>query len=169
MGEQTGTLVASTGKICHTIAHSLRTSLKRFGSRMNQLQNNRCVTCGAELRAGSRFCVQCGAKHIAFGNVREDAPTRFSIKGYPDGDSHQCPNCGKVPLQPTGKYCRGCGHAFSARGVAAAAVSAISGTAPKARHVRTPGDNPLGTFARSAGRAADVAAAVLAVALLTGA
>ena len=46
----------------------------------------RCISCGAELQPGSRFCENCGTKNTP----------RF------------CENCG-APLRDGAKFCEGCG------------------------------------------------------------
>ena len=51
-----------------------------------------CVKCGSSLRAGSRFCPECGAEQI------REAPKPSGVK---------CPKCGA--MVPAGKFCAECG------------------------------------------------------------
>lgn len=56
-------------------------------------QKIKCVKCGAEIPAGSKFCLECGTK---VEEIKED-----EIK---------CPNCGKIVKK--GKFCAECGYKF---------------------------------------------------------
>ena len=53
----------------------------------------KCLSCGSEVLAGSKFCPECGAK---IEEIKED-----EIK---------CPNCGKIVKK--GKFCAECGYKF---------------------------------------------------------
>jgi len=50
-----------------------------------------CVSCGAVMRAGARFCAACGARTVT---------------------ERTCASCGSV-LSPTARFCAGCGAAAS--------------------------------------------------------
>jgi len=73
-----------------------------------------CVTCGAENRAGRRFCGQCGG-------------------ALPSG----CPACGFVN-DPGEKFCGGCGAALAAAPAPPAAVPVASKPEPQRRPEATP-------------------------------
>jgi hypothetical protein len=144
---------------------------------MHQLQNTDCFTCGTPLRIGSRFCVQCGTKRHLPPSSDELACTAPAVgDSPPDNDKpSSCTHCGKVAsARPAGQYCRACGHRLEPLPVASRFDNSLEAAESLAatRHgqrVRTPGDKPLGTFARSTGRTADVAALVLVLGVLAGA
>lgn len=59
-----------------------------------------CMSCGAELEEGARFCDACGAPAVM---QKEDPPVPS------DPMRNICPECGKI-LRPGAKFCGTCGR-----------------------------------------------------------
>ncbi len=57
-----------------------------------------CPACGRQIRAGSRFCMNCGAQIQAAAPKTEQEPPK----------SRFCMSCGS-PLKPTDRFCMKCG------------------------------------------------------------
>ena len=66
----------------------------------------RCSVCGAENRAGARFCIRCGGA-LPTESVVEAAPAEAATTAVSLADS--CSKCG-VPLRPGSRFCPACGH-----------------------------------------------------------
>ena len=80
-----------------------------------------CGACGAPLRIGAKFCVNCGMPRASVAGSRhrpESPPASEDIFVKPDAvneDTGRCPNCGKVAEPgPATHFCRACGHGLAA-------------------------------------------------------
>ncbi len=87
---------------------------------MSEISSNVCVSCGAALRPGAKFCAGCG-RPAAAANA---SPAPAGVASATNAEA--CPTCG-MPRQPGAKFCRGCGGRLAdanATNVAAAPASA---------------------------------------------
>ncbi len=74
-----------------------------------------CASCGAQVRAGAKFCPECGQKVVPAGStpcVRCGAALAAGAKFCPECGSPQqaqCPAC-KAAIKPDAKFCPECGQ-----------------------------------------------------------
>lgn len=72
---------------------------------MNQQAGPACPTCGAPLKEGAAFCINCGTPVTA---PQPQAPAEAKPAEAAPAEGETCKNCG-APLQPEDAFCTNCG------------------------------------------------------------
>lgn len=72
----------------------------------------KCSACGAELKAESKFCMECGKKYNPCINCKADIPDGAMVcPSCGTAVPKPCPNCGKI-LPANSRFCPHCGNAI---------------------------------------------------------
>lgn len=81
-----------------------------------------CISCGAALKAGAKFCGKCGvAQESSIANAIKEPLKATTLNdggvlepSATNGKGDRCPNCGKATKARRGaKFCGACGHRFA--------------------------------------------------------